>query len=188
MAEYFTMTALAGYAYIFCARVCDVSLQTMRTIMMVRGERLKAACLGFFEVLIYVIVLGKVFDSLDNPANLLAYALGYASGFYFGGFIEEKLAIGVQFVQIITMNKPLQLAQTLREEGFGVTVLEGKGYTGSQFVLQVLVSRKLIKALTSRVDEWDVDNFTIITDARKFQGGIMTTQKRFADGMIKKGK
>jgi len=188
MAAYFTLTAITGYAYIFFARVCDVSLQSMRTIMMVRGERLKAAILGFFEVLIYVIVLGKVFDSLDNPANLLAYALGYASGYFVGGFIEEKLAIGVQFIQIITMKNPLQLAQALREKGYGVTVLEGKGYTGPQFVLQVLISRKAIKALTKQVDEWDINNFMIVTDARKYQGGIVTKQKMFADGMVKKGK
>jgi uncharacterized protein YebE (UPF0316 family) len=189
MSEYFTVAALSGYAFIFFARICDVSLQTMRTIMVVRGERLKAATLGFFEVTIYVVALGSIFDNLDNPFNVLVYALGFASGNYIGGMIEEKLAIGVQFVQIITMNDPLRFARNLREQGYGVTAIEGHGFTGSQFVLQVLADRKKVKTLLADVDAWDQDNFVIVTDARKYHGGIMSRDKRsFANGMWRKGK
>lgn len=188
MSDYLTLAAISGYAFIFFARICDVSLQTMRTIMVVRGERLKAASLGFFEVIIYVTALGTIMDNLNNPANILVYALGFASGNYIGGIIEEKLALGVQFVQIITMNDPLRLAAQLRDNGYGVTVIEGQGYTGPQFVLQVLTDRKYVKCLLKEVDLWDQENFAIVTDARKYHGGIMLKDKAYAAGMIKKGK
>jgi len=188
MAQYFSAAAISGYLFIFFARICDVTLQTMRTIMLVRGERLKAASLGFFEVTIYVTALGKIMDNLDNPANILFYALGFASGNYLGGMIEEKLALGVQFVQIITMKEPLMLADKLRKNGYGVTVVEGHGYTGPQFVLQVLADRKYVKNLLNEVDQWDKDNFAIVTDARKYHGGIMFKDQAYAAKMMKKGK
>lgn len=186
--SFLDMPIFVGYLFIFFARICDVSLQTMRTLMVVRGERLKAAFLGFFEVLIYVVALGQIFDNLDNPINLFVYALGFASGNYIGGMIEEKLAIGVQFIQIITMTDPLRLASTLREKGYGVTVVEGHGFTGPQFLLQVLANRKSVKGLMRELDEWDHDNFVIITDARKHHGGIVPKDRAFALGMMKKGK
>lgn len=48
-----------GFLFIFVARIFDVSLGTMRTIMLVRGRKLYAAAFGFFEVIIYIIALNK---------------------------------------------------------------------------------------------------------------------------------
>jgi uncharacterized protein YebE (UPF0316 family) len=166
----------------------DVTLQTTRMILMVRGERLKAACIGFFEVIIYVTALNLIFDNLNNIGNLLAYALGFSSGNYIGGVVEEMLAIGVQMVQVITMKDPLRLAAKLREIGYGVTVLEGQGHTGPQFVLQVLLSRKELSRLSKTVHDWDKDHFMIITDAKKYHGGIMPKSRRHLESYVRKGK
>ena len=178
MPAIFAEYAVLGYVFIFLARILDVSLQTVRMILVVRGERLKAAMIGFFEVIVYVVALNVIFDNLNNIGNLMAYAFGFASGNYVGGIVEEKLAIGVQFVQIITMRNPLKLAVHLREHGFGVTVLEGQGHTGPQFVLQVLSDRKELPKLTKTVAHWDEENFMIVTDARKYRGGIMPKTRK----------
>jgi uncharacterized protein YebE (UPF0316 family) len=174
-----------GYLFIFLARICDVSLQTLRMILVVRGERLKAACIGFFEVIIYVVALNIIFDNLNNIGNLLAYACGFATGNFVGGFVEEKLAIGIQFIQLITMKEPLKLAELLRKQDYGVTVLEGSGRSGPQFVLQVLLERKRVKEFFQAVYEWDEAAFMILTDAKKYRGGIM---RKPGMAMARKGK
>ena len=91
---------ILNYFFIFFARVLDMSLFTMRMLFLVRGKRLSAAALGFFEVMIYVTALGKVVNGLSDFRNLLAYALGYACGNYIGSLLEEKLAIGKITAQI----------------------------------------------------------------------------------------
>ena len=111
MPAIFLEHAVWGYIFVFAARICDVTMQTLRMMMVVRGEKLKGACIGFFEVILYVSVLNAVFNSLDNIGNLIAYALGYATGWYVGLTVEEKLAIGIQHIQVITMKEPLQLAE-----------------------------------------------------------------------------
>lgn len=111
------MELIFGYLFIFFARVSDVSLATIRTLMVVQGRRWQAALIGFFEVSIYVTALSKVVGNLDNPLNLLSYALGFACGNYLGITIENKIALGNLATQII-LNKPdnKELLQILRQD------------------------------------------------------------------------
>jgi len=121
------MPLLFGYALIFFARVVDVTLSTIRTLMVVQGRKPLAALIGFFEVGIYISVLGKVVTSLDNPYNLLAYCAGFAAGNYVGITIENKIALGNLSAQIILKTaENKELVDTLRDNGFGVTVIQGQ--------------------------------------------------------------
>lgn len=81
---------VVGYVLIFLARVTDVSLATLRMLLLVRGKRLLAASIGLFEVTIFVIVLKYVVDRLTDPFSVAAYALGFATGNIVGSLIEEK--------------------------------------------------------------------------------------------------
>ncbi|WP_174232494.1 DUF2179 domain-containing protein [Biomaibacter acetigenes] len=163
------LSLLAGYLFIFCARVVDVSLATIRTLMIVRGNRLQAAMIGFFEVIVYITALNRVVGGLNNPANLMAYALGFATGNYVGSFIEEKLAIGLITVQIITRNPAV--VENIRQKGFGVTVLEGMGKEGSRQVLMVSLSRKALPFLLDLVEQEDQAAFVTVMDTKVTRGG-----------------
>jgi uncharacterized protein YebE (UPF0316 family) len=169
---------LGGYLFIFCARIVDVSLGTMRMLMVVRGKRYYAGLIGFFEVIIYITALGKIFDNLDNPLNLLFYAAGYATGNIVGSFIEEKLAVGILTIQVITMKAPLELTERLRAKGYGVTVLEGQGREGTRYILQIIMQRKNIPKLRKEIDLWDSDAFWTIFDARYTKGGVMARMEK----------
>ncbi|HHW03252.1 MAG TPA: DUF2179 domain-containing protein [Thermoanaerobacterales bacterium] len=163
------LSLLAGYLFIFCARVVDVSLATIRTLMIVRGNRLQAAMIGFFEVIVYITALNRVVGGLNNPANLMAYALGFATGNYVGSFIEEKLAIGLITVQIITRNSAM--VESIRQKGFGVTVLEGMGKEGSRQVLMVSLSRKALPFLLELIEQEDKSAFVTVMDTKVTRGG-----------------
>jgi uncharacterized protein YebE (UPF0316 family) len=172
------LSIIGGYLFIFFARICDVSLATMRTLMVVRGQRMYAAIIGFFEVIIYIVALDKIFANLNNPLNLFFYAAGFATGNYVGSFIEEKLAVGTFTVQVITLKEPLELTEKLRSLGYGVTVLEGMGREGKRYILQIILKRKEFVTLRKKVDEWDEDAFWTIFDARLTRGGIFTRKDK----------
>ena len=163
---------LFGYLFIFFARICDVSLATMRMLMIVRGKRLYAAAIGFFEVIIYITALNIIFSNLNNPLNLLIYAAGFATGNYIGSYIEEKLAVGTLTVQVITMCSPLELTEKLRAKGYGVTVIEGEGREGKRYILQIILPRKLGTKLRKEIEDWDCDAFYTVFDARTTHGGV----------------
>ncbi|WP_422444729.1 DUF2179 domain-containing protein [Thermoanaerobacterium sp. DL9XJH110] len=163
------LSLVGGYLFIFFARVVDVSLATIRTLMIVRGNRLQAALIGFFEVIVYITALNQVVGGLNKPANLLAYALGFATGNYVGSYLEEKLAIGLTTVQIITKNS--KLSEVLRQRGFGVTVLEGMGKEGTRQVLVISLSRKQLPDLLELVEVQDESAFITIMDTKATKGG-----------------
>lgn len=166
-----------GYLFIFFARIVDVSLQTLRVLLLVRGKRIPAAVIGFFEVILYIVVLKHVVDRLDDVYNLIVYAAGYASGNLLGGFIEEKMAFGHVTVQVITLCRPHQLSEELRSQGFGVTVLEGQGREGVHHILHIILSRRELQGLLKTVNEWDCKAFVTVLDTKATKGGYFHSRK-----------
>lgn len=173
------MDALIGYAMIFFARVVDVSLSTTRTLMVVQGRKILAATIGFFEVGIYITVLGKVVSSLDNPLNLLAYCAGFAAGNFVGITIENKIAMGNLSAQIIMKSSNEgELIEALRLNGFGVTVLEAQGIEGPRAILNVVLNRKDMQKLKSVVDSIDSNAFITINNITPVRGGYFAPMKK----------
>ncbi|HOB35547.1 MAG: DUF2179 domain-containing protein [Firmicutes bacterium] len=162
---------------IFFARVTDVSLGTMRMLMLVKGRRLQAAAFGFFEAMIYVVALSRVVTQLNRWEYVLVYALGFASGNFLGVFLEERMALGYAGVEIIVRSESDALVQKLREEGFGVTVGEGWGKEGPKDILTVILPRRQMPKLMELVRSHDNKAFTIVMDARKTLGGFYRRQK-----------
>lgn len=166
------MEAVLGYLFIYCARTVDVSLAVFRTILVVRGKRLLAAIIGFFEVSIFVLALGRVMTNFDDPLNVLFYALGFATGNFVGSTIEEKVALGYVTVQIVAKSNGKSLGEHLRSHGFGVTIVEGHGRSGPRAVLYATLKRRNLEQFMKIVDERAGETFVTILDTRKTQGGF----------------
>lgn len=173
------MGLLAGYLIIFISRVVDVTLGTFRTLMVVQGRRVQAAIIGFFEISIYVVALGQVVNNLDNPLNLLSYALGYASGNYLGITMEGKVALGNLSVQVILKTPDnSELKELLRLKGFGVTCLSGQGLEGTREILNLVINRKDLKTLQNIVYEYDETAFITVSNINPVSGGFFLPLKK----------
>ena len=172
------MEAILGYLLIFFARLADVSLATFRMIMVIRGKRIIAACIGFVEATIYILAVGKVLSAMNNPLNILAYALDFDTGKYVGIFLEEKMALGSIIVQVILEHEVTELVEKLRDNGFGVTVVEGCGKEGIRHLLNVTLQRKNLSKLYNVIDNHDKNAFVTVTDARAIRGGYFSSIKK----------
>jgi len=106
-----------------------------------------APILGFFEVLVWLLAVTRIFQNLDNWACYIAYACGFAMGTYIGIKIEEKLALGVQLIRIITRKDATKLIEVLRNEGFGVTAIHAEGSSGEVGILYSVINRKSITSI-----------------------------------------
>jgi uncharacterized protein YebE (UPF0316 family) len=108
--------------FIFFARIADVSIGTFRTICVVRGMRILAPVLGFFEVAIWITAVSGALRYLgDHWYNVIAYAGGFATGNAVGMWIEERLAIGMQAIRLISSTRSAAVAAGLRLAGYAVT-------------------------------------------------------------------
>lgn len=129
------------------ARIVDVTLGTVRSLLANKGHKKVAPFIGFFEVTIWVSAMGVVVQNLDHWFNLLAYGLGYAIGNFLGIFVEEKIALGNSVVRIITNDKAHDLAKILVEKGFRVSLVNAQGNNGKVSIIFLLVKRKTLKSL-----------------------------------------
>jgi uncharacterized protein YebE (UPF0316 family) len=163
--------------FIFFARVVDMSLATFRILMLMRGQSLLASMIGFLESGIYILALGQVMQHLDNPFNMVLFAAGFAVGNYVGSNIEERIALGYVNLQVISMDCSEALQLRLREEGFGVTAVEGSGKDGRHYILNVLSKRRDLPKLMHTVNCTDEKAFTSVVDTRQIIGGFFPQRK-----------
>jgi uncharacterized protein YebE (UPF0316 family) len=166
------------YLLIFFARVLDVSLSTVRMLLIVRCKKYPAAVIGFLEATIYIVALSRIMQNLNDPYKILVYGLGFASGTLLGGYLEERLAIGHVALQVIPADGTSdELLKALRTTGYGVTVQEGKGMTGAKAVLLVSTDRKTLARLTSLIEEFSPGSFVTVLETRDVVGGMIPYRK-----------
>ncbi|MDX9772508.1 MAG: DUF2179 domain-containing protein [Bacteroidales bacterium] len=141
--------------FIFFARICDVSLGTLRIIFTTKGMKRIAPLFGFFEILIWLLAISRVMQNLDNWVCYLAYAAGFATGTYIGILLEEKLAIGHEMISVITRKDATELISNLRGKGYGVTSVKAQGIEGGVAVIYIIARRSKIKMV---IDEINIFN------------------------------
>jgi len=157
--------------FIFLARICDVTIGTMRIIFVSRGMKVIAPVLGFFEIFIWIVAVGQIFQNLTNPFNYFAYAAGFAAGNYIGMLVEERLAMGLALIRIITQRDATNLIDYLRAAGYGVTVFDAQGKQGPGKVLFSVVKRKNIRDVEDAIHEFNPKAFYSIEDVRRAAEG-----------------
>jgi uncharacterized protein YebE (UPF0316 family) len=133
---------------IFASRICDVSLGTIRIIFIARGIRHLAPVIGFFEVFIWLLAISQIMQHNNHLEYYIAYAAGFAAGTFVGMVLENKIAIGISLIRIITTSKGSEIMDSLNDLGHGVTCMDAHQLVQPVKILLAVVKRKdLTKAI-----------------------------------------
>ncbi|MDD1679221.1 MAG: DUF2179 domain-containing protein [Methanomicrobiales archaeon] len=163
---------------IFLARICDVSLGTIRVIFVARGFRYFAPVLGFFEISIWLLAISQIFQHLDNVFTYLAYASGFATGTFVGMWLEDKLSIGTVLIRVVTKKDATELIRHLKEMQYGVTTVEAMGALGEVRIILIIVQRSLVPEVVALVKQFNPHAFYTIEDVRYATKGIFPPEER----------
>jgi len=163
-----------GPLVIFGLRLLDVPISTVRVLLSVRNHRALVPPLGFLEVLIWIVAVGTAIRNLESTWHVLAYASGFATGTAVGLWIEEKLAFGFATVRIISQHSGVELAEALRDRGFGVTEFAGQGRHGPVEVVYTVLRRRDVPRVLEEVDRWDPSAFVTVEEPRAVRSGALT--------------
>lgn len=174
MFELISQSAVLMVVVIFVVNIFYVSFMTLRTVAITKGYTYMAALVSILETFVYVIGIGLVLDNLDQPANVVAYALGFGVGVLTGLKIEEKLALGYIVVNVITAEKDRDLPEHMRNLGYGVTHGTQWGRDGERTTMQILTPRKYQLKLIDTIKELDEKAFIIAYEPRTINGGFWT--------------
>lgn len=163
---------------IFFARICDVSMETIRVIYISKGIKYLAPIIAFFEIVIWLLAMEVVMQDLTNIANFLAFAFGFAMGTYIGLVIEEKLSIGMVIMRIVTTEESNdEIVSFMQSENYGITTLDAKGSRGNVRIILSLVNRTDVARITERIRSTNPHAFFSIEDVRYVNEGVFRPKK-----------
>jgi uncharacterized protein YebE (UPF0316 family) len=162
---------------IFCARICDVTLGTIRVIFISKGVKYLAPFIGFFEVIIWLLAIGQVMNNLTNIVAYIAYGAGFASGTYIGMVIEEKISLGLTSVRIITREDPADLMQYLRTHDYGVTSIDGEGATGKVKMVFTIIKRQDLPDVIGIIKQFNPSAFYSVEEVKSVAEGVFPERR-----------
>lgn len=190
--QFLTMYILMPIAIII-ARICDVSIGTLRIILVSRGMKVLAPLLGFFEVLIWLVAISQIIQNLSNWVNYVAYATGFALGNYIGMILEEHLAMGMVAIRIITQEDADALVAEIQKRQIGTTSLAAKGMKGHVRLIFSIIKRKDQEIVLDLIRRYNPAAFFSISDVRSVQEGYFPrtpsekqTFRRFLNTSLKR--
>lgn len=166
---------------IFFVRILDVSMGTLRTVITVKGKSFYASLVGFFEVFIWFLIVKEALNTDETSIWIaVAYSLGFATGTFIGGLLSNKLISGNLSVQIITNLAYPIMVDTLRKEGFGVTVMdvEGKNTDEEKYMLFVEINNKSLTHLQKLVKNIDNNAFMVVNETKYIENGFINNIKK----------
>lgn len=161
------------------AKVLEISIQSVKTVCMVKGEKLLASALGFIECLIWGLVISSVIANLSsNFLMLLSYCIGYSTGLFLGSNIENKLALGTSSIQIMVDKENIETVENyLKDHNNGYTVLNGHGSKEEMFVIIIVLPRKSVKNTMKEINEMCTEKvFIVSSEVSKYTGGYGTAK------------
>lgn len=167
------------FIIILFAKVIEVSLSTVRTVFISKGMKGYSSLIAFIEVLIWLKVVSVVLiDISENPANMVAYAIGFAIGNYIGIWLESKLAIGLITIQVIVDESEGQgLADYLRSHNVAVTVMHGEGRDTKRSILILHLKRKLKDKVIGDIEQKVEKALITSSDVKVIHGGYGLLRK-----------
>lgn len=151
---------------IFFARVCDVSLGTIRIIFVSKGIKYLAPFVGFFEILIWLLAIGQIMQNLTNVYYYVFYAGGFSMGNLVGIILEERLSIGTVGIRIITRQDATNLIDAFKKSDFGITAVDAEGSKGRVKIIFTVVNRQNIQKVISLVKKYNPKAFYSVEDIR----------------------
>jgi uncharacterized protein YebE (UPF0316 family) len=164
---------------IFISRLADVTLATLRHIFISKGLKKIVPILGFFEVLIWLIAIRQVFNNLNNAACFISWAAGFSAGTYLGILIDERLALGMQVIRIITNENPESLIKAFKDAHQGVTIVDGQGAIGPVRLLFTVVKRTNKREIINLIHKHSPNAFYSIEDIRSSHQGVFTEENKY---------
>ena len=156
------------------AKIVEISIQSLKTCMMVKGQRFKAAALGFTECAIWGLVISTIIGTLgDNLFLLLFYCVGYATGLFLGSTIEGKIALGTSNLQLIANDESTEIIKRyLKENNRGYTVFTGQGSTDKMNMIFIVLPRKDASKVLKEIRKLCNNKvFVVASEVSKYAGG-----------------
>ena len=189
IAEFAAGNSIWVYLFIFVGKITEVSLGTLRIVLINRGVRTAGALIAFVEIMIWLIVASSVLAGFTTDfLKGIVYALAYASGNYLGSWLDELLAFGLSSVQVVIpdIEKAKLVEEALRAKDFGVTSMNVHGRDCDHYMLTMTIKRKRLSEIIGWLEDNCESAVITVADIKSQRGGYFKKGSR--TGQLRIGK
>ncbi len=185
--EFFNGNSVWTYLFIFSGKVVEVSISTLRVMLINRGERVKGVIAAIFEYALWLFVTGTVLSNFQSDALKIVFLIAaFAAGNFVGSWIEEKLAFGVCTISVYTnsVDEARKLAVILRENGHAVTLMDAEGINEAEReILTLTVHRKNSQDVLKLINDNNPNAMVTVENMADVKGGFMKNAARRSIGL-----
>ena len=177
IADFTAGTTIAVYLFIFFGKIIEVTLGTLSQVLINKGIRLPGILIGIVEYVLWLLITTSVMIGYkDDPIKIVFLVTASATGKYLGMVLDEKLAFGLVSISVFlpSGDESLELAGFLRDNGFGLTILDGHGMDDSKkYVLMLTLKRKRSKEVIQLINDHSSNAVITVTPVSSFIGGYI---------------
>lgn len=164
------------YVFIFFGKIFEVSIATLRIVLINRGERIVGSCVALVEVAIWLAVTGTVLNGFQSDfLKVIVFVFAFGIGNFIGSWLDEILAFGLSSIQVVVRDQESAnvLTNVLRENGFGVTTMEAQGKEDARYMLMMMLKRKSAKEALAIIEQNCGNALVTQSDIKAQKGGYM---------------
>ncbi len=180
--NFLTQVPLWELALIFFAKIIEVTIGTMRIILISKGYRKPGTFLAIFEIFLWVFIASRVIMGISEaPMKGIMYSFGFAAGVYIGSLLENRVAVGKILIHVITdLESGNEITQVLRDQGHGVTCLDGQGKDSKRMILMIFANRKNKQNIISLIENMNDQALIVANEVSIVHGGYVSPWRRIA--------
>jgi len=168
------------YIMIFVLKTFEVTVATVRIILLTKGNKFSAAFISFFEVMLWLFLISTVLVGIsEDPLKAVVYAAAFAFGQLTGSIMESKMAIGTARVEAIVIREhETTLSESLRDKGYAITIIKAQGMLHPRSILIFYVPRKKIAKLVKEIRVNQPNVVITVEDVKPLYGGYKRLRSR----------
>ena len=143
--DFLTGSSPYVYLFIFFGKLVEVALASLRSQLILKGQRLPGAIVALFEYTFWLFITASALkDFADDPLKIVILICAFALGNVMGSIIEEKMALGYCTITGIFMDKSVALnaADLLREKGQALTIIPAEGIQGAERTALIITAKR----------------------------------------------
>jgi len=177
---FLTAASALELIFILLAKSIEVSIATIRSILINKGFRRHGTMLSFVEVLLWTFVATRVITGFaEAPVKGIVYSIGFSIGIYLGSRIEGAFAMGRVLIQSIVLKERADsITEYLRQKGYVVTTMNAQGRDSEKKVLMIFANRKGKEEIIAEIKQLDESAMIITNDVSTLRGGTITASRK----------
>lgn len=164
------------YLLIFIGKLIEVSLSSLRSQLIHKGQRIPGSIIALFEYAFWLMITATALQSFaEDPFKIIILMIAFSAGHVLGSLIEEKMGFGFSTITSIftDMEQARQTSEILRSHGYALTLMRAEGMKGEdRSIMLCAIKRKHVPEVKRLIFGSDPESVMTVQYTQQIKGSL----------------